>query len=366
MTAMTTSAAGTAHAMTRDVRAQIEHELAVFLDGRLAALDRVGSPSTATSAFGLLRPYVLDGGKRIRPTLCYWGWSGAGGAHCAEIVRAAAALELFHAFALIHDDIIDGSDVRRGGPSMHRRLAAVHAEAGWRGTPDRFGVAAAILFGDLCLAWADELLHTSGLDPARLRAAQPIYDRMRSEVMCGQFLDVAETARGPSSIQRSLRVVRYKAAKYTVEHPLLLGGTLAGADARRLDSYSTFGVPLGEAFQLRDDLLGVFGDPAATGKSTTDDLREGKPTVLAAYAAEHATPAQRAVIERLHGDPDLDEDGARELRSVLVDTGARAAVENMINIRAGQALDALTTAPLAEHARRHLVDLARAMLWRDR
>jgi geranylgeranyl diphosphate synthase type I len=358
---MTTHAVGTTSASTQELRRRIERALAEFLDDALTRLD--SSPST--SAFGLLRSYVLNGGKRIRPGLCYWGWRGAGGADCAEIIRAAAALELFHAFALIHDDIMDGSDVRRGQPAMHRRLAALHADAGWRGRPEAFGVSAGILFGDLCISWADELLHNSGLEQVRLHAVRPIYEQMRTQVICGQYLDVAETARGPSSVQRSLRVVRCKSAEYTVVHPLLIGGVLAGGDARLLAAYKSFGLPLGEAFQLRDDILGAFGDPSTTGKSNLDDLREGKPTVLMAYAVEHATPAQRAVIERLHGDPALDESGAQNLRAVLTDTGAHEAVENMIDERARYVLAALNTAPLTEEARCAVTDLARAMLWRD-
>jgi geranylgeranyl diphosphate synthase type I len=359
---MTARAVGTTSVITEEMRGLVEQALGEFFDDALTGLDW----SASTSAFGLLRSYVLNGGKRIRPVLCYWGWRGAGGADCAEIIRVAAALELFHAFALIHDDIIDGSDVRRGQPAMHCRLAALHADAGWRGRPEKFGVAAGILFGDLCISWADEVFHTSGLDPLRLRAAQQIYDRMRTQVICGQYLDVAETALGPSSVQRSLRVVRYKAATYTVVHPLQLGGVLAGADAHLLATYEAFGLPLGEAFQLRDDILGVFGDPSTTGKSNLDDLREGKPTVLIAYAVDHATSAQRAVIERLHGDPGLDETGADDLRAVLTDTGARTAVEDMIDTRARYVLTALETAPLMEQARSAITDLTHAVLWRDR
>jgi geranylgeranyl diphosphate synthase type I len=357
-----TRAVRTAPSVSRDgLRERIDHALAEFVDRGLTAVEEVA----CRSAFELVRSYVLGGGKRLRPTFCYWGWRGADGGDCAEIVRAAAALELFHAFAMIHDDIMDGSDTRRGWPSMHRQLANLHADAGWRGRSEAFGVAVAILAGDLCMAWADELLHGSGLEPARVRAAQPIYDRMRLDVVCGQYLDIVETARRAFSIQRSMRVARYKAAKYTVEHPLQLGGALAGGGEDLLAAYTAFGIPLGEAFQLRDDMIGVFGDPATTGKSNLDDLREGKPTVLMAYAAQRSTRSQKAVIRRLHGNPDLDSDGAAQLRAVLRATGAATAVEEMINSRARQALAALRTAPVSEEARNTLTDLTHVALWRD-
>lgn len=343
------------------LRGRIEQALAEFLDQGLATVAEV----TPGSAFELMRSYVLDGGKRIRPAICYWGWRGAGGADCDEIVRAAAALELFHAFALIHDDIMDGSDMRRGRPSMHRQLAELHTTAGWRGRSEAFGVAVAILVGDLCMAWADELLHGSGLDPGRLRVAQPVYNRMRSEVFCGQYLDIAETARRSFSMERSMRVVRYKTAKYTVEYPLKMGGVLAGGAADLLAAYTAFAIPVGEAFQLRDDMIGVFGDQDRTGKSALDDLREGKPTVLVAYAIAHATAAQKAVIRRLHGDPDLDTAGAVQLRAIMHSTGATTAVEDMISIRAQQALTAINTAPVTEECRRALTDLTRTALWRE-
>jgi geranylgeranyl diphosphate synthase type I len=359
---MATVEAWTAAGFTHNgLRGRIDNALAEFLDEGLAAVEEIA----CRSAFELVRSYVLGGGKRIRPTFCYWGWRGAGGADCDEIVRAAAALELFHAFALIHDDIMDGSDTRRGRPSMHRQLAALHADADWHGRSEAFGIAAAILVGDLCMIWADELLHRSGLDLVRVRAAQPVYSRMRSEVICGQYLDVAETARRAFSVPRSMRVIRYKAAKYSVEHPLRLGGVLAAGGPDLLASYTAFGLPLGEAFQLRDDMIGVFGEPAVTGKSTLDDLREGKPTVLMAYAADHATPAQLAVIRRLHGNRQLDSAGAAQLRAILHATGAVTAVEEMIKVRAQDALTALRVAPITDEARPALTELTHAALWRD-
>ncbi|MFC6883856.1 MULTISPECIES: polyprenyl synthetase family protein [Actinomadura] len=335
------------------VRERVEAALAEFMDARLRGLE----DETAAAVFGTARDFVLSGGKRIRPLLCYWGWRGANGGDCAEILKAAAALEIFHAFCLIHDDIMDDSDLRRGRPSLHRTLAGLHASRRWRGDARQFGIATAILLGDLCMTWADELLHTSGLPRRRLASARRYYHRMRSELCYGQHLDILEQARGPSSTERSLDVVRYKTAKYTVERPLHLGGALAGAPPGLLAAYSAFGLALGEAFQLRDDLLGAFGDPAVTGKPNLDDLRSGKPTVLVAHAVRHAAPAERRLLDRLLGDPRLGEDGADLLRRVLRDTGARAATESMITERGERARAALAEAPIEPCARRALAGL---------
>jgi geranylgeranyl diphosphate synthase type I len=233
-------------------------------------------------------------GKRLRPAFCYWGWRGAGGPDCEPIVAAAATLELFQAAALIHDDLMDDSDTRRGMPSVHRRFAMLHRGSGWVGEPRRFGLAGAVLTGDLCLVWCDQMLTDSGLDLDRLARGRPAFDRMRTELMAGQYLDMREQALAgqAGAVERARRVIMFKSAKYTVEEPLLLGGALAGAPPSLLADYSAFGLPLGEAFQLRDDLLGVFGDPEQTGKPAGDDLREGKRTVLVASALERATPVQ--------------------------------------------------------------------------
>ena len=307
------------------------------------------------------------GGKRLRPAFCYWGWRGAGGpadgADGDAIVRAASGLELFQAAALIHDDVMDDSDTRRGMPAIHRRFADLHRGESWRGAPERFGQAAAILLGDLCLSWSDELLSGSGLDDAALARGRPVFDQMRTELMGGQYLDMLEQARPGSpneAADRARQVIRYKSAKYTIEHPLLLGGALAGASPELLASYSAFGLPLGEAFQLRDDVLGVFGDPEQTGKPAGDDLREGKRTVLVAFAMEKASPQQQALMRRHLGDPRLDAASVEALCEVIVETGALAEVERLVESLVAEAAAALDTSTVAEPARGVLVQLIAA------
>jgi len=303
---------------------------------------------------------LLAGGKRLRPAFCYWGWRGAHGDAALDdaALRAAASLEFLQACALIHDDVMDGSDTRRGLPSAHRRFAGVHRGSEWLGSPESFGIGAAILLGDLCLSWADEVLLTTAFPHEALRRGKDVYDEMRTELMAGQYLDLLEQARGGGSVERALRVVRFKSAKYTIERPLHLGAALAGADESVMEAYSGYGLPLGEAFQLRDDILGVFGDPQETGKPAGDDLREGKRTVLVAIAVERSSAKQAAVMRRHLGDPGLDATGVDALREIITETGAREYTENLIAELLENSLAALHTAALEPDAREVLTGLA--------
>ncbi|WP_214321151.1 polyprenyl synthetase family protein [Nonomuraea sediminis] len=318
----------TTREITADVRRRVDDRLAAFLDAHPVP---VAHPGVA-EGYRLLHEFVTCGGKRIRPILCYWGWRGAGGDDDCAAITAGAALELYHAGLLIHDDVIDGSVLRRGRPTVHRALAR-------RG--EVFGHAAAILLGAQVQAWADELL-SEVADP-RVRA---LFDLMRAEVLAGQYLDILAHHREDPGVEQALTVIRFKTAKYTVERPLQIGGALAGAGPEVLAAYSRFGLPLGEAFQLRDDVLGVFGEPAATGKPNLDDLREGKQTVLIAHAAAGCTPAQRRELRLWHGNPALDEEHAATLRQIIAETGALAHVESMIELLVEKAIRELRSSPV--------------------
>jgi len=294
----------------------------------------------------------------------YSGALGAGGEDSEALVDAAASLELLHAFALIHDDVMDDSDTRRGMPAAHRALATRHSERGWAGDGDRFGLAGAVLAGNLCLTWTDEVYATSGLPAADLARGREVFDRMRTQLMAGQFLDVVESMRpweglpDAERVERAGRVIRYKSAKYSVEHPLLLGATTGGLDAAGLDALSRYGLDLGRAFQLRDDLLGVFGDPETTGKPAGDDLREGKRTVLLAHALAGSPTGDRGRVESLLGRADLDGPQVDELRGIIEGSGAVSVLEDEIGRLAESAGAALDDAPrLDPAAHRALLDL---------
>jgi len=308
---------------------------------------------------------LMSAGKRLRAAFCYWGWRAAAGPadlaeHDASMLRVASALEFLQACALIHDDVMDGSDTRRGLPAVHRSFQARHELEHWTGSSELFGMGAAILLGDLCLSWADQLLFDSGLPTDSLLRAKPVYDIMRTELMAGQYLDLLEQVRAKPSLQRARNVVRFKSAKYTIERPLHLGAALADARPEVAIAYSTFGLALGEAFQLRDDVLGVFGDPAETGKPAGDDLREGKSTVLIALAFSRATSDQSARLRSHLGNQELCVADVQDARAILTDTGALEATETLIEEGTQAALLSLEAAPISEEGRAALTTLVDA------
>ncbi|MFD9574968.1 polyprenyl synthetase family protein [Streptomyces sp. NPDC059982] len=334
----------------------VDAVLEEFLRHKVAAAADSGLPDEVPRA---LEDFVFAGGKRLRPLLCVIGWHAVqdGGAP-AMVIRAAAALEMFHAFALIHDDLMDRSDTRRGRPTVHRALANRHRASGASGDSDHVGANAAILVGDLALAWSDELLHTAGLSPSQLAAVLPVIDTMRTELMYGQYLDLVTTGRLTADVDAALRVIRLKTAKYTCERPLHIGALLGGGGPAVLAACTAFALPLGEAFQLRDDLLGAFGSVGATGKSASEDFRDGKPTVLLALALQRADADQQRMLRKLIGNPDLDDDAAACVREILTATGACREVERMIRVRFAQALHALDEASFTPSATAALCRLA--------
>ena len=260
-----------------------------------------------------------------------------------RIVDAGAALELMHAFALFHDDVMDDAASRRGTPTTHTVFAATHAAAEWAGESRRFGEGVAILVGDLAFVMADQLL----LDAPR--DAWVIWNELRTELNIGQLLDIVGSVRGDRRLDKAERICRYKSGKYTVERPLHLGAVLAAPEraGELLPALSAYGLPLGDAFQIRDDVMGAFGDEAITGKPVGGDLREGKPTPLLARAVAAATPAQRAVLDEV-GSPDLDDDDIADMQQVIVDTGALAALEAQIAMLTDQAIAAIEVAPITD------------------
>jgi len=318
---------------------------------------------------GLAGDAVLFGGKRLRPVFAYWGWRGAAGAgdRVADVVPALAALEMLHGFALVHDDVMDESPFRRGRPSVHAAFTARQRVVAPPATAERFGRNAAILAGDLCLVWADELLARAAVPGDTILRARAVYDRMREETIVGQYLDVLGEASTEWSLGRAMRVNLLKTAAYSVVRPLHFGAALAGAECWSerpealtgdplTDAYTRYGVAVGEAFQLRDDLLDAYGDPAATGKPAGDDLARGRPTVLLELARRRATAGLRAEIERelSTGAP---ADTAR-LGVLLTETGAPAQVEKMIKGRTLAALAALENMPVDPTVRTALAHLA--------
>jgi geranylgeranyl diphosphate synthase type I len=316
---------------------------------------------------------TLRGGKRLRAQFCHAGWQAASGAVGAELDALwglCAALEIFQSAALVHDDLIDNSDTRRGRPAAHRALEAAHSDAGWHGDAEAFGRSSAVLLGDLLVAWSDDLLEQALRGHPHAPATRDEYARMRRDVTMGQMLDITEESAWSVSppeelLERALRVASLKSARYSVVEPLLLGATLAGAEESLLASLRAFGHPIGMAFQLRDDLLGVFGDPEVTGKPAGDDLREGKRTALIALARERLSERRRAELDAALGDPELSPTAVSTLQELIRSTGATERIEIMISECTDQAEQALASSGIADAAAANLQALALAAVSRS-
>ena len=304
---------------------------------------------------------VLAGGKRLRPVFCHWGFVGAGGnPDDQRVIDAGAAFELMHAFALFHDDVMDGSSTRRGEPTTHIVMSELHEKNSWVGESRRFGEGAAILVGDLAFVYADQLL---------LGAPQPvwsIWNELRVELNFGQYLDMLGSANSERRLVKAERICRYKSGKYTIERPLHLGAVLAAPEKAEqlLPALSAYGLPLGDAFQMRDDVMGAFGETSVTGKPVGDDLREGKPTPLMAMATARANAAQLGVLQ-LVGNTVLNDAQVADVQTVIRETGALDQLEQLITSLTDDAIEAIGKAPLSQEARNELVELAAFVSWRS-
>ena len=338
----------------KSVVTRVESRLGDFLQDeqdRWSALD-----DDLNAPLGELTRLVAAGGKRLRPAFCYLAFVGVGGdENSKQLLDAQAALELLHASALLHDDIIDGSLTRRGEPTSHTRYIAKHLDSKWAGEARRFGEGAVILIGDLAFVYADQLM--TGVNSMTAK----VWNEMRIEVNVGQYLDLLGSAQRERNLNKAERVCRYKSGKYTVERPLHLGATLAAPEQSDvlLEQLSNFGLPLGDAFQMRDDVLGAFGDASAsiTGKPIGDDLREGKPTPLLAMAFERATSAQRDVLDRV-GAPQMSHQQVSDIQQVIIETGALDALETKISVLVEESMTAISRSSLSEVAVARLIELA--------
>ena len=320
------------------IAAEVSTQLEAFLAEKASEFEAISPDATA---IGEALIEFTRGGKRIRPVLLWWGFQLAGGEVRAGtagdvtvgLAQAAGSLELLHAAALIHDDVIDNSDTRRGRPALHRQFETRHQSSGFHGDGASFGVSAYIVIGDICLALSEELFERSQDALGDSHSARELRGIVRRDVMVGQYLDVLAEVIPLSDeriADRAWEVLSYKSAKYSVEQPLLLGAALAGADSRQLEEISGFGLPLGQAFQLRDDVLGIAGDPEATGKPAGDDIREGKRTVLIAETAARISADQLEVLASRLGDSELTDAEVAECVDMITDSGGLASVESFI------------------------------------
>lgn len=325
------------HAPTLDaLRAQIDEVLARYLERHAQRVPE------AADLIAEIERVVRAGGKRLRPAFCYWGYRAGGGEDTREIVTAAASLELLHTFAIVHDDIMDSSAERRGEPTTVAKL----------------GLDAALLVGDLALVLADSCLRSSGFPADVLLPALEEYSAMQVRVIAGQHLDVTAEA-ALQTVESARRIAVLKSGSYSVEGPLAIGLRLAGAANETIAAFTAYAAPLGEAFQLRDDILGVFGKPDVVGKPIDADVREGKRNVLYALTVESLADAERAEFVRGWGGGErLTLEAIERLRGLVERSGARAAVEGSITRLHERAIGALDDLDLPPPARSALLELA--------
>ena len=317
---------------------------------------------------------LLSGGKRFRALFCYWSFASTLGSETngaelgpdSPIVGVAAALEMFHAAALVHDDLLDQSDTRRGAPSIHKRFESLHKQHSYVGSPERFGLAGSVLVGDLMLAWSSEIFGEALLHAPNEKSeanCRHEFGKMRFDVMAGQSLDVLEENAAPTrtdgaAVARANRIMLYKTAKYSLEAPLLIGAALAGAEDGSLNALSEFGIPLGLAFQLRDDVLGVFGDPQVTGKPAGDDLREGKRTVLIALTLETLPKSVARIFEELLISGEINDEQLEFMRNTISDSKALEKTERLIAEHSTRSIESLAALEISDRGRNALAKLA--------
>lgn len=348
-------------------RTQVQDRMQDLL---LGYQQRAGNIAKASEPLVASIANLVEGGKRLRALLAWWGWQGAGGAaDDPRIIDAGVALELFQAAALIHDDILDRSDTRRGQPSVHKSFQQLHDDNQWVQDGAHFGVSAGILAGDLALGLSEEIFSTTADATAFAAPAREAFHAMRFEVMTGQYLDILGEANIPAdpaiALEQARTVLQYKSAHYSAVWPFELGGVLAGADETTLKAYRDFSFPLGMAFQLGDDLLGVFGDPKLTGKPSGDDLVEGKRTELIAHALNSLDVEEAQMLNNFLMYPAKTSHTVEQVQKLLESSGARATVEAEIDRLGDQTLQALKRLRIEEHVRNGLEQLVAGLLGRQ-
>lgn len=335
------------------LRRAVLADIADFVAARCAA----DLAEAGVAVAGDILTDFVSGGKCLRSTFMCLGWL-CGAAPSAAAGRAAASLELLHAFALIQDDVMDAATSRRGRPAAHIQFSRWHRDRALSGSASRFGESAAILLADLCLIWSEQMLRESGVEPARLRRAWPRYDAMRTELAVGQFGDIATDLRDLPTMSTVLDVARRKSGNYTVRRPLELGAAMAGCDDGVLSRLGRYGATLGEAFQLRDDMLGVFGAPATTGKPSGGDLIERKATSVVVAAHQLADTSCRRQLTELMTTAHLDDSALDRWRQLIVASGAAELIEDMIAERTTLAHHALDDIGIDESVRTALAGMA--------
>ncbi len=352
-----------------DFRAELESELTAWLGRKRREL--TAEVGEADELVAKLDQYVLRSGKRLRPALLFYAYRACGGAERDAVIPAALAVELLHTYLLIHDDIMDRAPTRRGEPTAHLVFRAEHRERGWRGDPGHHGESSAILLGDLAHCYAEELFSAALIRQPPLPAEQATrlrscFATMCQEVITGQYLEFTAVHRHDLTAEDLLQVLRMKSGRYSVERPIQLGALFAGAPDAVLEPLSEFGLLVGEAFQLHDDLLGMFGDRAAVGKPVGGDLVEGKYTLLVHQALSSAGTDDARQLRSALGNADLEPAEIERATDIIRRSGAADRVVAMVESRHAEAARILGELPLEENGKRFLAGLVDYLRERNR
>ncbi len=341
-------------------RGELEARLEDWLRRRRGELTAEAAESA--ELVGRLDPYILGGGKRLRPALLYYAYRGCGGEAQEWVMPASMAVELLHTYLLIHDDIMDRAETRRGQPAAHVAFGEDHRRRGWRGSADRHGESTAILLGDLAYSYAVELFHAAAAKGDAGADVRRSFATMCHEVIVGQYLELTAGYRSGLTEDDLLRVLRMKSGRYSVQRPIELGALMARAADGAVEGLSRFGLRIGEAFQLQDDLLGMFGDSEEVGKPVGSDLAEGKFTVLIHSTLERAGAADAEVVRSALGNPALGAAEIERVRAIIRASGAERKVRGMVEERllaAGRLLAGLDLTPQGREFFEGLTDYLR-------
>jgi geranylgeranyl diphosphate synthase type I len=344
-------------------KGQLEPFLDAYFGAKIDEASKV-HPEAVVLSEGVRR-FIRNGGKRVRPAFAYSAYVASGGRSLEAILYASAALEVLHAWALIHDDIIDNANLRHGKPSVHKVFEDFHRKRALSGSAGKFGTDAAILVGDLALTFADELLNTAPFPAERIRRAKEYYDLMKKQVIFGEYLDVVAPLKKQVTERDLLTILEYKTAKYTVERPMHIGAVLAGAEEDTLRIFSSYAVPLGQAFQIQDDIMGTFSNEAKIGKPVDSDIKEGKRTLLVLKAYEFSKGAEKRLLDAVLGNQSAGEAEIEAARQIMRSSGALEYSQELAYKLIKKAKGAILQAKLVEEGREYLLQAADYLLTRS-
>lgn len=346
-----------------EFKKKVEPEMEAFF-ARVIAENRKIDENIA-DAISYARKITMSGGKRARAAFMYFGYIAAGGKEKEKIIKASVSIELIHSFLLMHDDIIDRDSLRHGIKTTHIYYGEIAKKYFKHKDADHFGNSMAIIVGDMMYAFGNQVLFESGFEPALIVNALHRLQGVVSRTVVGESQDILIENKGEATEQEILQMYENKTARYTIEGPLHLGAILARADEKMMQSLSDYSIPAGIAFQIQDDILGVFGTVGKTGKPVGSDVRQGKQTILVAKALEKASRAQKEILKKCLGNSDLTEKDLDEFKKVIIETKSLEYAQKLAQDLIAEAKGKIEKVEMNEEAREFLIGIADYMLNRE-